>query len=404
MAAAGVSVLLGLLVLGAGWFPAVPAKAADWVITPQVKMEGQYDSNINFSFTRRKHDFILNMSPAVDLTYASEVSRLTGRAALTGLVYLRDSRLDTLNQYYSVLAEHKVAPRLALTFDGGYTLDSTLTEELTAAGYVMNRTRREAWRAAPGLAFYLTERAILKGGYSYAQTDYQDPRYNDYHQHTGTLALHYLLKNAKTTVIGVVLGRLVNYPTIDNLYRNLGTYAGLEHKFTEDWTLSLSAGANYNWFTSQTAVLDLELFPLIRIKQQKEETFSVTPYFNIEGKRRWERASLTFGYKLDQSASAGGYILEYHGVYAGFSLNITERLSTGLRGNLYYSTASSPRTSYENLVFYISPEVSYKLTEKLAANTGYRYGWREDFINPRTTDRHFVWVNLSYTYPMHFQK
>ncbi len=388
--------------IGAGPREALPA---DWTILPQVKAEAQYDSNINFAYVNKKHDYVLSLSPSVDFTYASEISRLTGRFALNGLVYLRDSDLDTLNQYYSLMGQHKVAPRLALTFDGGYILDSTLYEELQASGFVMNRSRREAIRAAPGLAFNLTERSLLRLSYAFNKTNYQDPRFTDYSGHVVNLGLNYLLKNAKTTVTGIVLGRVIDYPSIKNYYRNLSTQAGLEHKFTEDWSISLFAGLNFNSYTSQTAVVDYLFFPsVVRIRQEKEETFSVTPFFNIEGRRRWQKANLDFGYRLDQSASGGGTILEYHNAYAGFNYNLTERLRGGLRGSFYYSTSSSPGSTYENLVFYLSPEINYKITERLSAGSGYRYGWREDPTNNRTTDRHFVWVNLSFAYPIHYQK
>jgi len=396
--------LLALMVVG--WLGSAlePVAAADWVIVPQIKMEGQYDSNINFSFVRRQSDFVLNLSPSADFTYASETTQLTGRVALTGLIYAKNSSLDVLNQYYTVMAQKQVAPRLALTFDGGYTLDTTLYEELTASGYIMNRSRREALRAAPGLAFNLTERAIFKAGYAFYLTDYQDPRFTDYTQHVGNLQLNYLLKNAKTTVSAMILGRAVSYPAIHNFYHNLGTYAGLEHKFTEDWSLSLFGGLNCNWFTSQTKVLDFEAFPFIRVRQKKQETFSLTPFFNIEGKRKWEKAGLAFGYRLDQSPSAGGTILEYHNAYARLNYQATERFSLGLGGSLYYSTATSPGTTYDNLVVYLSPELNYRITERLTAGSGYRYGWRNDLARERTTERHFVWVNLSFAYPLHYQK
>jgi hypothetical protein len=395
---------LALVVLGLLVSAERPVAAADWVIVPQIKMEGQYDSNINFSFVKPKSDFILNLAPGTDFTYASETTRLTGKVALSGLIYARDSSLDVLNQYYTVQGQQQVTPRLAFSVDGGFSLDTTLYEELTASGFLMNRSRRQSLRAAPGLAFNLTERALLKLGYAFTQTTYQEPQFNDYSQHTVNLQLNYLLKNAKTTVAAIILGRAVNYPTIDNYYRNLGTYAGLEHKFTEDWSVSLFGGLNYNRFISQTAVLSFGTFPVVRVRQQKRETFSLTPYFNIEGQRKWEKAGLAFGYKLDQSASGGGTVLEYHNAYARVNYQATERFGAGMGGSLYYSTGSSPGSTYDNLVLYFSPELNYKITERLSAVSGYRYGWRHDLARDRTTDRHFVWINLSYAYPLHYQR
>jgi hypothetical protein len=382
-----------------------PAGAADWSVTPQFKAGASYDSNINFTLDHKTHDYIFNLSPAVDFKYASEISQLVGRLALNGLLYVRNSNLDALNQAYTVSGQRKVAPRLALRFDGGYIVDSTLAEELTASGFIMNRTKREAINAAPGLAFDLSERALLKMGYAFNQVNYQDDRFIGYLQHTANLGLHYLLKNEKTTISSFLVGRFTNYPSIDNEYRNLISYAGLEHKISQDWSVSLAGGLNYNWFTSQTAVFDFgSLTPFTVQRQVTQRTFNVTPFINIEGKHKWAKTGLIYGYKLDQSASGGGTISQFHSTYGSITHNFTERLRGSLRGNLYYSNASSPGSTYENLTLSFSPEVNYQITEKLSVNSSYQYGWRDDLVSERTANRHLVLVYFNYSYPLHFQK
>ncbi|MFZ2087114.1 MAG: hypothetical protein WAU47_00940 [Desulfobaccales bacterium] len=382
-----------------------PAFAGDWSVVPQVDLGAKYDSNINFNYIGKQSDFIFNLAPSVDFNYTSETSKLTGRLGLDGLVYVKDPSLDTINQYYSVFGQKKVAPRLALNLTGGYTLDSTLNEELISSGFIMNRTRRQALEAAPGLEFNLSERALLRAGYRFNRVNYQDPSYVNYSQHTVNLGLNYLLKNAKTTVMGTVLGRYIDYPQIGNAYRNVGTYLGVDHKFTEDWTLSLFTGLNYNWFTSQTAVLDFGNFTsFIRIRQAKLETFSVTPYFDISANRKWTRTNWNFGYRLDQSASGSGTVNQFHNGYAGITRNITERLTGTLRGNLYYSLSDSPGSDYNNLVLYVTPELNYKLTEKFTLNSSYTYGWRDDLVVNQTTSRNLVWLYLRYSNTLHYQK
>jgi hypothetical protein len=269
----------------------------------------------------------------------------------------------------------------------------------------MNRTRRQALRVNPGLEFSLTERALLRFGYGFNRVTYQDPEYNNYSTHRVNLGLNYLLKNAKTTVTTSILGRYTEYPSISNFYRNLGAYAGLEHKFREDWSLSLSGGANFNWFSSQTAVLDFSFFPrLCPGKAGHQDTFTVSPFFQIASSRRWPKTNLTFGYTVDQSPSASGSIRQFHRGFLGISYSFTERLKGGLRGSLYYSTATSPGSEYENLVFYMVPELHYQLTKKFTLNSSYRFGWRDDLVGGRTADRHVVWLSLSYAYPLQYKK
>lgn len=382
-----------------------PAAAGDWYVVPELDLGVRYDNNINFSFTQIRSDFIFNVSPSVAFNYDSETTKLVGSLALKGLAYVKNPSIDTINQYYRISGKHQVAPRLGVTFTGGYTLDSTLDEELLASGFIMNRTRRQALNAAPGLEFALTERAFLQWGYGFNRVTYQDPQYNDYSTHRTNVSLNYLLKNAKTTLTATVLGRYTEYPSIGNFYRNIGTYAGLEHKFSEDWSLALSAGVNFNWFSSQTAVLDFAFFPdFIQVRQAQEDTFTVSPFFQVETSHRWPRTNLTFGYSIDQSPSGEGTIRQFHRGHAGISHDLTERLQAGLGGSLYYSTSTSPGSEDENLVFYVVPDLQYRLTEKMSINCSYRFGWRNDLDSQRTADRHVIWLSLSYTNPLYYKK
>jgi hypothetical protein len=385
-------------------------QAADLSIVPQIDVGAKYDSNINFNFVGRQHDFIFNTTPSVDFNYASETTKLTGHLGLDGQVYVNHSNLDIINQYYRLLGSQQVAPRLALNFKGSYTLDSTLNEEISTSGFVMNRSRRQAFDAAPGFAFNLTERATLQTTYDFNRVNYQSPRYVDYTSQTVNLGLNYLLKNAKTTVSGVYLLRFIEYPAIENFYRNMGTYLGVSHQFSEDWSASAFAGLNYNWLTSQTAVLSFgNLAAFVQLRQVKLQTFTVTPYLNFSAKRHWPKTDFVFGYTLDQSPSGSGTINQFHNGSATISRRLTERLTGSLGGNLYYSISSSPGSNYNNVILYLTPGLNYKLTEKFSLNGSYTYGWRDDLsgnrtIGPQTVSRNLVWLYLRYTNQFHYQR
>ena len=85
----------------------LPSHAADWSVVPQVDLGAKYDSNINFNFVGRQHDFIFDTAPSVDLNYASEATKLTGHLGLDGQVYTNHSNLDTINQYYRFQASNR---------------------------------------------------------------------------------------------------------------------------------------------------------------------------------------------------------------------------------------------------------------------------------------------------------
>jgi len=390
----------------------LPAHAADWSVVPSLGVGASYDSNINFSFIQKQHDFIFNVTPSVNFNYASEINNLTGHLALNGLAYVRSPELDTINQDYGISGQHQITPRLAFTFNGGYILDSTQNQELITSGFVMNRTRRQSLSAGPGLSYSLTERATLSLGYSYYQTNYQDPRFADYYSHSVSLTFSNQLKNAKTTLTGTILGAYTNSPSINNSYRNLGTYVGLQHQFSDNWKLSVSGGMNYNWYSTETAVVAFGNFvAFVRLPQTKLTTSSVSPNVNISATRQWTKTSLTFGYTIDQVPAASGAINQTHSGYASLTHNFTERLTGGLQGNSYYSPSASPGSNYNSLVFYLTPSLSYQLTEKISVVSSYSYAWEDNlssfgsFGGGQTTSKSVVWLYLRYSNPLlHYQK
>ena len=76
--------------------------AADWVVLPSIETRAEYLSNINYSAIFKKSDYILSAVPNLDFTYNTEVTQLGGSLTLSGLHYLQNSNLDTINQYYNI--------------------------------------------------------------------------------------------------------------------------------------------------------------------------------------------------------------------------------------------------------------------------------------------------------------
>jgi hypothetical protein len=151
----------------------------------------------------------------------------------------------------------------------------------------------------------------------------------------------------------------------------------------------------------------------IQRRQAKLETFTVSPYVNISATRQWTKTNLTFGYSISQAPAGSGTINLFHSGSVNLGHSFTERLSGGLGVSSYYSTSSSPGSNYNNLVFYLTPSLSYQLTEKISVVSSYSYGWQDNlssgtssgFGGGQTTSKNVVWLYLSYSNPLlHYQK
>ncbi len=373
---------------------------ADWAVVPQIRLGGEFDSNLNYSFRNRLSDLILKAWPSVDFTYTSEVSQYTGRLALTGMHYLKNSELDKIDQYFSLTGRRQVLPRLGVTFSGSYILDSTLQEELTEAGFIITRRPRQSYRLGPGLAYQLTERDTLSLEYGFGQVIYQDPEFRDYTTHRLSLGYGHLLANERTTLRAVVAGQAVDYSEGGSRYRTLNVAAGVEHKVAEDFGLTALAGVNVTRLREQVG----ERGPGGLLVIRPETRVQAGPFVELAATRRWPRTSLTAGVNRTEAPSGGGRLLEYYRAFVGLDHALTERLKAGVDGSLYYSTSSREERDYENLLFSLGPQVGYQLTERLTLTSGYRFGYREDLQADRNTHRHQVWLYLSYSWPWHWQR
>ena len=90
--------------------------------------------------------------------------------------------------------------------------------------------------------------------------------------------------------------------------------------------------------------------------------------------------------------------------YGGVNYSFSERLSGSLGGSLYLSNQASQQNNQENAYFSVSPQLNWRVTEKLTASPGYRFGLRNDQTNDRSATVQVVWLMLTYSYPIHYQR
>jgi hypothetical protein len=380
------------------------AVAADWSLVPAVTQRSEFNSNLNYDFRHPISDYIFTLQPAVDFNYTSEISQLQGHLGLTGQHFIAQSHIDHVDQNYQINGRYQAAPRINLSLNTSYMVDTTLQEELLTSGLVMSRTPRQSFMAAPALTYNITERLLGAVNYNFNRVLYQDPHYTDYTNHQAGLNLTYLLKNERTTLINNNIVRETLYAG-GNIFRSLGVYLGGIHKFSERWDVSLMSGVNISFFSFNTRVLDFSQAPyFILVKTKRIESSNLTPYVNVSTNYRWTNLALSAGFSRDQSTSAYGAIYEFNRLYFSCAYNFSERLSASLKGDYSLSNLSGQSGSSEYNYYDVSPALTYRITERLSLSSGYGYGAREDITGGRTARVHMAWVQFSYTYPVHYQR
>ena len=393
----GVALLLGVL-----WANTV--LAADWSVVPSINAKTEFNSNLNYDFKNPKSDFFSTLAYATDYNYTTETSQLQGRLGLTGMHYFRESSADHIDQSYQINGQYRIAPRWNLTLNSSYIVDSTLQEELTTSGLIINRTPRQSIQIGPGMTYQLTERLAATLNYNFGRVSYEDPRFRNYTNQLIGLRMSYPLKNQKTVLTGNILARETRFPGEDRS-RSLGIYLGGNHKFTENWEAALRVGVDIAFLNFNTQVTDSSQSPYFVVTRQAAyQQTTASPFVDLSTTRRWTKFSITGGYSRYQAASAFGSISEVNRIYLSMNYGFTERLSGSLNANVSTSSQISQQRSLQNNFYGLSSQLKYQVTERLSSSCGYSFGTREDVAGGRTAKAHIAWLMLTYSYPIHYQK
>jgi len=380
------------------------AVAADWSLVPSVTQKSEFNSNLNLTFTNPISDYIFTLAPAADFNYKTEITQLQGHVGLSGQHYITNSNLDHIDQNYQINGKYQATPKVNLSFNSSYIVDTTLLEELLASGLVIGRSPRTSVLANPGMTYNITERLSSTINYNFTRVLYQAPQYIDYTTHQMGLAFNYLLRNERTTLTNTNIVRETLYPG-GNSYKTLGFYLGANHKFRENWEFNLLGGMNINKSDFATQVLDLSQFPFFISVQQKRVTHTKgTPYFNVSTTRRWTNLSFTAGFSRDQSPSAYGYVTNFTRIYASLGYTFTERLTGTLGGSYSLSTQASQANNLDYNYYNVTAQLAYKITEKLSVTPGYKFSQYDNVTAGKSAHAHSAYVMLNYTYPIHYQK
>ena len=397
----GLALLIGLLWTNFGF-------AADWSVVPSINARTEYNSNLNLDFSQPLKDFIFTVSPVADFNYATEALNLQGRLGLTGLKYVTNTGYDHIDQNYQINGQYLPSARWRFFLTSSFIVDSTQQQELLTSGLVITRTPRQSFQVGPGFSYNLTEKLAASFNYGFYTVNYQDPQFQSYFSHSLAFSLSYPLNNLRTVLSGNVVGQETDYSSIDNTYRSLTMFLGADHRFSELWGANISAGLTVSFIDSVTqvtsSVTSSPQLNFITVPQSRLRATTLSPFVNASVTRRWTNLAITGGYGRTQSGSAFGSVSDMNHIFLNLSYSFTERLSGSLTGDYSLSNQLSQTNSFQNVVYTINSQLSYRITEKLSLSPGYRFVQNDDVSNSQSAHGHNVWVMLNYSYPIHYQK
>jgi hypothetical protein len=384
------------------------AGAADWSIEPSIAQQSQFNSNINLSPTNVLSDYILSLQPVVNFNYTTEISQLQGHLGLYGQHYISHSAFDHIDQNYQINGRYQATPKVNFSLNSSYINDSTLIQELLTSGLVIGRTPRQSFFGAPAVTYNVTERLLATASYSFNRVLYQSSQFINYTSHQAGLNFTYLLKNEKTSLINQNVVNETLYSGGNN-YKSIGIYVGVNHRFTERWNVNLMSGANINFYSFNTQVVNSSQFPFFipvkTVNTERINSSGVSPYVNLSTSYRWTKLTATANLSINQSPSAYGAVYQVNQVNGALTYNFTEKLDGTLSGGYSLSNQSSQNISSEWNYYNVSPSLNYRITERFSVSPGYSFINSASLSNTGSSaHNHLAWIQFSYSYPLHYMK
>ncbi len=393
-------VALGLSLFLAIFSPA-SAGAADWSVIPSLSASAAYNNNVNYALSNKISDFIFSESPAASFNYTTDIGSVQGVLSLTELQYVKETQYDNLDQNYSINGRYQAFPRLGLTMQGSYIVNSTLQQALTTTGIITNHVPQEYITVGPGISYALTERLTANLGYTFNQATSQSSQFSNFTSQGGNLSLSYPLNNQKTTIGGTVTANETDYVDNDGS-RQITGYLTVGHQFSEVWNTSFSGGLTYT-STSNTSVVTSPASPFFSLSPQIGRQSSVQPYVNVSASRSWTSTTLSASYQRTQPGSSLGTPVTFNSVSLSLSHSFTERLSGSMSGNYYNSQPINASGGFETSVYQLSSQLSYQITENLSLVPSCSLGLLQE--QGKSADIVGATLMLTYSYPyFHYRR
>lgn len=411
----GTKAWVGLAILLSMWTTNL-AVGSDWSIVPSITQRSEYNSNINTTPTGKLSDFIFTTNPSAAFIYTTEATQLQGTLGVSQLLYVQNPDYNHTDQNYQINGQYSMTPRFKVSLNTSFISDSTAQEEYLTSGLIITRTPRLSFTVAPGMSYALTERLSVVMNYNFNKVMYQPvgntnlQNFQNYSTQSTSTVYQYLWSE-KTTISNTVSGTESTYTGTSNSdYRSLLYSLGVQHNFSPNLAFNVAGGVNYSWYSTSSQIASNGQFPnFVIVPTQKQTGTNFSPYFSLGASYRWtNKLSLSGSLNRNQSASAYGYVAQVNSASLSARYQFTERLSGSLGGGYSMSTDSSSTSQNETNNLNVNSGLSYQVTEKLTASSGYslsnqNYGGN-NLSSSSNSYVHNVWLMLSYAYPIHYQK
>jgi len=344
-------------------------QAAEWTLGGRINQDIAYGDNIRMqSGADKRSSFIYEFSPQLNAGYKSGATQLTANVGYGVEVYT--NKLETVrhNVNSSVSGSYQTQS-VNYGLNVSYNLQPARNTAADDTGNFNSDAARTSWSISPTIAYTLTEQDTLNASVQYGQSLYS--------------------KDDNATISDSLA---------DN--DNIGFNLGWAHRWSEQYTTTLSAGATFYQSDGD-------------VRKTNNKSYSLTLGNSYQFNERWN-VIFDAGYRYTDSENTLAGIA-FNNTSQGFLINTAlnykgEVISSGLSFNQSMNPGGNGELNQQSRV---ALDFSYRLTEILTAQASTQYQKTKSistFI--ATNDRSnitanvalnwkvspFVFLNASYSY------
>ncbi len=393
--------LLGLILIIV--MTSTPARSANWLITPDVDIAEEYNSNVLYSRKEKIDDFITSFRPRLRGERRSEVSRAGLDIVLSGEKYLMNPELDAIDADCQAALERKWSERLQTMFSAGFAHDQTLETELEAAGLASARSDRFRYSAGSSADYALSERWFVSGSFGFRFDHYPDDVNPDLQSLFASFGPGWKM-NEKNTINGSIAVSQADYET-ETLDRTVSASLAWLRNLSETQSFQLSAGWRYSIIDIQQIIPRLFIRPDgtigIRTVTIEEEATDSGLIFSLSLNKAWtDRLSTSLSSGREHYNRVDGSSVERNYIRTSTSFRLSER--TTLSGDLGYDLSTAiGETDEETHYIRASNLLSYRLTPRATLRLGcsYEHSLEDEPTDSFNRSRFKSWLSFTYNWP-----
>ncbi len=394
--------LIGLILMVGLLRPQFSA-AREVTVTPLINLNGEYSDNIFFSRTDKDDDFIFNISPGIELNYASELFDLNSFGTVRFIRYASENDLDREDYFLNLRGRYRLSERLQflgrINYRQDFTIDSRtfdlfdttivetpIVDPEIERGIERFLSERKRYSGFASLDYKLTELSTLNVGYNYLKTDYDLEENTDFEVNDVNLRYMRQLAGQKDRI-----GTRLTYNERTSDISDIDTYGmGLiwDHFFTETMSLYTDIGLRY---TEEN---------LKNSDEKDDDNWSGTAHLRL--RRQGETNVINIGLRQNVQTSSTGTSANVSRLYWNLRQTLSERFFFELDGDFYVTRDDGDSFSDVDTVFFdIIPGLRYLLTENHSVILAYNYTIDHDrsLDDNRDTERNRVWINFEFGFP-----